>query len=779
MTTLLMLSLAAAALGLSLVALPGSRRRLLIRLLLRRFRGVLPPLSATERTALEAGTVGWDGELFSGRPDWRRLLATPVRSLDETERAFLAGPLEALCRRLDDWRITHQERDLPAELWEELRAQRLFGLIIPRDYGGLGFSARAHSEVVMKLASRSITAAITVMVPNSLGPAKLLLHYGSERQRRHWLPRLAQGEELPCFALTGPEAGSDAAALPDRGVICRSDHQGRPTLGIRLDWDKRYITLGPVATVLGLAFHLYDPDHLLGLQEDLGITLALIPTSTPGVSIGERHIPLDIPFQNGPNRGRNVFIPLEWVIGERAGIGRGWPMLMECLAEGRGISLPALATAAAKSASRRTGAYARLRRQFGRPIGEFEGVEEALARIAGRTYQMDAARRLLLAALDAGERPAVLSALVKYQLTERYRRVINDAMDVQGGSGICLGPRNWIGRVYQSIPIAITVEGANILTRNLILFGQGALRDHPWLLQELAAAHLPDPGQAERAFERAIRGHLGWLARNLGRSLLLGLSRGHLARVPGQGLTHRYLQQLDWMSAGFALCADLTLMTLGGALKRRERLSARLGDVLSELYLASAALHRFEEGGCDPAEGPLLRWALEDGLYRIQEALRGLWRNLPRRGLAGLMRALVFPTGLPYRGPGDRLDRQVARLLLAPSPIRDRLTAGIFVSDDPALPEGRLEQALALVERGAPLERAIATARRRGQVTATEPEEALRQALTVHAIGLPDLDSLRRLYRLREAVIQVDAFADYGRRNAWGAPRQGAAADAA
>jgi acyl-CoA dehydrogenase len=631
----------------------------------------------------------------------------------------------------------------------------------------------------MKLASRSITAAITVMVPNSLGPAKLLLHYGSERQRRHWLPRLARGEEIPCFALTGPTAGSDAAALPDRGVACRSTHQGRPTLGIRLDWDKRYITLGPVATVLGLAFHLYDPDRLLGHQEDLGITLALIPTRTPGVSIGERHIPLDIPFQNGPNRGRNVFIPLEWVIGERAGIGRGWPMLMECLAEGRGISLPALATAAAKSASRRTGAYARVRRQFGRPIGEFEGVEEALARIAGRTYQMDAARCLLLAALDAGERPAVLSAIVKYQLTEGYRRVINDAMDVQGGSGICLGPRNWIGRAYQSIPIAITVEGANILTRNLIVLGQGALRAHPWLLQELSAAHLPDQSQAERAFDRAIRGHLGWLVSNLGRTLLLGLSRGRLARVPGRGLIHRYLQHLAWMSAGFALCADLSLITLGGTLKRRERLSARLGDVLSELYLASAALRHFEEGGSDPAEAPLLRWALEDDLRRIQEALGGLWHNLPRRGLARLMRALVFPIGLPYRGPGDELDREVARLLLTPSAVRDRLTAGIFWTDDPALPEGRLEQAFILAQREAPLERAIATARRRGQVTASEPEDALRQALAAHVIGLSDLDSLRRLYRLRDEVIQVDAFADYGRRNAWRAPRQGPAADAA
>jgi acyl-CoA dehydrogenase len=757
------------------LALPGSRRRLLIRPLLRGFRAVLPPLSATERAALEAGTLGWEGELFSGRPDWTALLSRPAPTLDPAEQAFLDGPVEELCRRLDDWRITHEERDLPADLWALLREHRFFGLIIPPEYGGLGFSALAHSAVVMKIASRSITAAVTVMVPNSLGPGKLLLHYGSERQRRHWLPRLARGEELPCFALTGPQAGSDAAAIPDRGVVCRGEHQGRPTLGIRLDWDKRYITLGPVATVLGLAFHLYDPQGLLGRTEDLGITLALIPAATPGIEIGRRHITLDVPFQNGPNRGRGVFIPLDWVIGERDGIGRGWPMLMECLAEGRGISLPALATAAAKSAARRTGAYARLRRQFGRPIGELEGVEEALARIAGLTYRMDAARRLLLAALDAGERPAVQSALVKYHVTEAYRQVINDAMDIQGGSGICLGPSNWIGCAYQSIPIAVTVEGANILTRNLILFGQGALRAHPWLLRELAAAQEPDQGRAEGAFDGAIRGHLAWLARNLGRTLMLGLSRGRLARVPGHGETRRWLRQLAWMSSAFALCADLTLMTLGGALKRRERLSARLGDVLSGLYLASAVLHRFEDGGRDPAELPLLRWALEDGLYRIQEALRGLWRNLPVRPLAWLLRALVFPTGLPYRGPGDRLDRQAARLLLAPSVVRDRLTEGIFTSSDPSLPEGRLEQALALAQRGDPLERAIERARRRGRLSSGEPEEAL----AAHIIQLQDLEPLRRLRRLRDALIQVDAFADYGRRNAHGGAQPGTRADAA
>ncbi len=741
------------------------RKRLLIRPLLRRFREVVPPMSDTEREALEAGSVWWDGEIFSGRPDWRGLLDAPEATLSQREQAFLDGPVEDLCRNLDDWRITHGEQDLPGEVWAFIRQHRLFGLIIPRKYGGLEFSAYAHSQVVLKLASRSITAAVTVMVPNSLGPGKLLLHYGSERQKRHWLPRLARADEIPCFALTGPHAGSDAAALPDRGLVCRQSHQGRDTLGIRLNWNKRYITLGPVATVLGLAFRLYDPDALLGDEQELGITLALIPTDTPGVHIGERHVPLDIPFQNGPNSGRNVFIPLDWVIGEHSGLGQGWRMLMESLSEGRGISLPALATSAGKSACRHTGAYARIRKQFGRSIGEFEGVEEALARIAGHTYQMDAARKFLLAALDNGHQPAVVSAIVKYHLTERYRSVVNDAMDIQGGSGICLGPGNWIGRAYQAIPISITVEGANILTRNLIIFGQGALRAHPYLMNELAAAHCTDENQALATFDRAIRGHMSWLLLNLGRSLRLGLSRGRLSKPPGDLEIRHYIRQLDWMSSAFALCADLTLMTLGGALKRRERLSARLGDVLSELYIGSSVVKHYCAGSRDAAESALFRWAMEDSLFQVQEALRGLWRNLPNRGLALLMRALVFPTGLPYRGPGDQLDRAAARVLLSSSATRDRLSSGIFTSTDPGLALGRLELALELAEQADAVQRIIAKARNLGWIQARDPQAAIAEALSARLINVREVDLLRKAERLGEAVIQVDAFPDYGAKN--------------
>ncbi len=762
------LSILVSALFAGLIALfitTPVRKRLLIRPLLRRFRQVVPPMSDTEREALEAGSVWWDGEIFSGRPDWQDLLDAPEATLSQQEQAFLDGPVEELCRHLDDWRITHGEQDLPEDVWVFIRKHRLFGLIIPEEYGGLAFSAYAHSQVVMKLASRSITAAVTVMVPNSLGPGKLLLRYGSERQKRHWLPRLARADEIPCFALTGPHAGSDAAALPDRGVVCRKSHQGRDTLGIRLNWNKRYITLGPVATVLGLAFRLYDPDGLLGDERDLGITLALIPTDTPGVKIGKRHVPLDIPFQNGPNRGRNVFIPLEWVIGERTGLGHGWHMLMESLSEGRGISLPALATSAGKSACRYTGAYARVRKQFGRSIGDFEGVEEALARIAGRTYQMDAARRFLLAALDTGQRPAVVSAIAKYHLTERYRSVINDAMDIQGGSGICLGPDNWIGRAYQAIPISITVEGANILTRNLIIFGQGALRAHPYLMSELDAAHMEDESEAVDNFDRAIRGHLRWLLRNLGRGLRLGLSRGRMAIPPGDRELRPYLRQLSWMSNAFALCADLTLMNLGGALKRRERLSARLGDVLSELYIASSVVKHFAAGPRSADETALFHWAMEDGLYRIQEALRGLWRNLPNRGLAWLMRTLVFPTGLPYKGPGDRLDHAAARVLLAPSATRDRLSAGIFTSTDPNQPVGRLDLALELAEQADAVQRIIAKARKLGRIQALDAQASVTEALAARIITVREAELLHKAERLRDLVIQVDAFADYGAKN--------------
>jgi acyl-CoA dehydrogenase len=756
----LFLSLATVAALITLITFAPLRRRVLSEPLLRRFRQVLPRLSDTERQALEAGTVGWEAALFAGRPNWAQFLAQPASRLSAREQALLDGPVEKLCALLDDWQITHHDHDLPPAAWDFIKRQGLFGMIIPRAYGGLELSNAAHSAVIMKLATRSVTAAVTVMVPNSLGPAKLLLHYGTEAQKNYYLPRLACGEEIPCFALTGPQAGSDAGALPDTGVLCRGVWQEQRVLGVCLNWDKRYITLGPVATLIGLAFRCLDPDHLLGDQEDLGISVALVPRNTPGVDIGRRHIPLDIPFMNGPNRGRDVFLPLTQIVGGQAGIGQGWRMLMECLSEGRGISLPALSTGAAKLASRFTGAYARLRRQFNQPIGRFEGVEEALARIAGLTYQMDAARLLILAALDRGEKPSVVSAMVKYHLSEKYRRVINDAMDVQGGSGICLGPNNLLGRAYQAIPVAITVEGANILTRSLIIFGQGAIRCHPWLLREMQAAHHPDPQLALRAFDQALRGHVRYLLGNLWRAFALGLTQGRQVRVPKSRARH-YYQTLAWQSTALALAADVALMTLGGSLKRRERLSARLGDIHSELYLASAVFKRFHDDGEPEADYPLVRWALQEGAYRLQESFRALYRNLPARPLAWLLRALSFPAGMHFAEPSDRSAHAVAQLLLSPSATRERLTAGIYLPGDIHERGHQLETALHLAQALEPLQQQLARLRRDGLLrTATLPAQAEEAHAGGH-IGDEERQLVRDYQALVETIIQVDDFADF------------------
>lgn len=624
-----------------------------------------------------------------------------------------------------------------------------------------------------RLATRSVVAAVTVMVPNSLGPGKLLLQYGTDAQKRFYLPRLARGEEIPCFALTGPHAGSHAGAIPDTGVICRGQWQGQETLGLRLNWEKRYITLGPVATLIGLAFQCRDPDHLLGQTTELGITVALVPRDTSGVEIGERHNPMGIPFMNGPNRGRDVFVPLSQVIGERAGIGQGWRMLMENLSEGRGISLPALSTGAGQAASRFTGAYAAVRRQFGQPIGRFEGVQEALARIAGLTYQMDSARRLTLAFLDRGERPAVVSAIVKYHLTERYRQVVNDAMDVHGGSGICLGPSNLIGRAYQAIPVAITVEGANILTRSMIIFGQGAIRCHPWVLREFEAVHDADASRGRRAFERAVLGHTGFLLGNLLRALRLGLTRGRGQRVPASR-AWRYYQTLGWMSAALALASDVAMMTLGGSLKRRERLSARLGDILSELYLSSAVLKRYHDDGEPEADWPLVRWTLEDSRYRMQERFRSLYRNLPSRVLALILRGASFATGMRFAEPSDATYRAAAGTLLSRSDTRERLTAGVFIHPDSGEKSHRLEDALAAAEQVEAIDRRLRDLRRAGRLQGRTLEARFAAAREAGIVDAAQADTLAHYQALEAAVIRVDAFDELMPRRAGPAARDAA-----
>ncbi|MBI2312170.1 MAG: acyl-CoA dehydrogenase [Betaproteobacteria bacterium] len=752
-------------LGALLFNLPALRRSLISAPVLNRFRKILPQVSQTEQEALDAGTVWWDGQIFSGSPDWNKLLSFPKPRLSSEEQAFLDGPVEELCRMLDDWKITHELYDLPPEVWQFMKEKGFLGMIIPKEHGGLGFSALAHSEVVMKLTSRSGTGAVSVMVPNSLGPAELLLHYGTDAQKKHYLPRLAKGLEIPCFALTGPEAGSDAASIPDFGIVCRGEFEGRKdVLGMRVTWEKRYITLGPVATVLGLAFRLYDPDHLLGDNEDVGITVGLIPTSTPGVVIGRRHLPLNSAFQNGPTSGKDVFIPLDWVMGGRERVGQGWRMLMNSLAAGRSISLPANGTGMAKLCSRATGAYGRVRTQFRTPIGRFEGIEEALARIGGNTYMMDAARVMTAGAVDLGEKPAVASAIVKYHLTERARQVINDAMDVHGGKGICMGPRNYLARAYQQTPIAITVEGANILTRSMIIFGQGAIRCHPYVLKEIAATREVDGTRAVADFDDAFFGHINFVVSNAARALLLGVTGARLAAVPGGPHTRRYYQQLSRLSAAFALVADVSMLVVGGALKRKEKLSARLGDILSQIYLCSATLKRFEDDGRPDADLPLLHWSMQDALVRIQAAMDGLLQNFPIRVLGLLLRLVVFPTGKPFVAPGDRLGHQVSDLLLTPGDARNRLTHGIYLPKAEGEILADLERAFIGAVECEAVEARVRAAVKRGEIGAAGWEEQVKEALAKGVISSRDREILERQKQLRRAVIMVDDFpADFGR----------------
>ncbi|MCC7327954.1 MAG: acyl-CoA dehydrogenase [Burkholderiales bacterium] len=747
------------------LAIPSLRRKLISDGVLGVYRKLMPPMSQTESDALEAGTVWWDGELFTGRPAWSRLLATPEPALTAEEQRFLDEETEQLCAMTSDWETTNVYKDLPPEVWQFVRDKGFLGMIIPKEYGGLGFSAWAHSQVITKLSTRSGTAAVTVMVPNSLGPGELLLHYGTDEQRRRYLPRLAKGLEIPCFALTNPQAGSDAASIPDYAIVAWGEHEGRRVLGLSVTWDKRYITLGPVATLLGLAFRVHDPDHLLGETEDLGITCALIPTTHAGVIIGRRHMPLNAVFQNGPNSGRDVFIPMDWVIGGAPMIGRGWRMLMESLAAGRGISLPSSNTGMSILAVRAVGGYARVRTQFRTAIGRFEGVEEALARMGGNLYMMDATRRLTVAAVDLGEKPAVASAIAKYHITERARQTINDGMDVIGGKGICMGPSNFLGGAYMQHPVAITVEGANILTRSLIIFGQGAIRCHPFVLREIEATRQTDRNAASIAFDDALFGHLRFTLSNLARTLVTGLTGSHFVRVRAAVApeTRRYYQQLTRFSAALALLADVSMGTLGGALKRKESLSARLGDILSLLYLCSAALKRFEAEGRQAADAPLLHWAIWDAMFKAQSAFEGVISNFPNRLLAFLLRRMVFPLGRPYTVPSDALGAQVAQLLIAPSATRDRLTAGMFIGRDDDDPVGLIERALVATVAIEPVEAKLKAATREGRLDGQLPPGTGVDALAQRAVaaGVIEPDEAQALIIQRDLaarVIRVDDF---------------------
>src|SRR5690349_1362857 len=740
------------------------RRKILTDHVLAIFRRILPDMTQTEKDAIDAGTVWWDADLFSGKPDWTKLLAIPAPRLSAEEQAFLDGPCEEVCAMANDWEITHERYDLPPKLWQYVKDKGFLGMIIPKKYGGLGFSALAHSAVVMKLSTRSNALSVTVMVPNSLGPAELLLHYGTDEQKNHYLPRLAKGQEVPCFALTSPEAGSDAAAIPDFGVVCKGTYQGKEVLGMRVTWDKRYITLGPVATLLGLAFRLYDPEHLLGGKEDLGITCALVPTNTPGVNIGRRHMPLNAVFQNGPNSGKDVFMPLDWIIGGRDYAGKGWMMLMGCLAAGRAISLPTSSVGGVKALTRFTGAYARVRSQFKTPIGKLEGVEEALGRIAAHCYVMDATRVMTAGAVDLGEKPAVLSAIAKYHMTERARSCVNDAMDIHGGKGICLGPNNWLGRGYQMTPIAITVEGANILTRTLIIFGQGAIRAHPYVLREMRAAKEMSGVAASREFDDAFTSHIGHVIRNGVRTFIYGLTHAAFAPVPKQASpeVRHYYRNVSRLSAAFAFLADVSMLAMGGALKRKEKISGRLGDVLSMMYLVSATLKHYEDQRVRE-DLPLVRWSVRDALYHAQQAIDQVLSNFPIKALATLLRFTIFPLGTPWRPPLDSRNRECAQIALEPGTARDRLTAGMYVpkGDDVT---GRLEAAFAAAIACEPIDEKLRKAVKKGKVIAAPGADIGAAARDQGLITPDEYVQWQKKEALRKSVIKVDDFPqDFGR----------------
>ncbi len=738
------------------LGLRAIRRRMLAAPVLGYFRKVLPPISDTERAALEAGGVWWDRELFSGRPDWRRLAALPAPALSEEERAFLDGPCEEFCAMLDEWKISHVWADLSPQMWQFLREKGFFAMIIPKRYGGLEFSNFGHSEVLLKIASASPTAGSIVSVPNSLGPGELLLKYGTDAQRDYYLPRLADGREIPCFALTSPTAGSDATSITDTGIVCRGEWEGKEVVGIRLNWDKRYITLAPIATLLGLAFKLYDPEHLMGEHDEYGITCALVPTNLPGVTIGRRHFPINVPFQNGPTQGENVFIPLDHIIGGPEQAGEGWRMLVECLSVGRSISLPTNATGCSKLAVYATGAYARLRKQFNVPIAAFEGVEEVLARMASNLYTADATRQMTLAALDAGEEPAVLSAVVKYHVTELARAVANDAMDIHGGKGIMLGPKNYLARGWQSAPIAITVEGANIMTRSLMIFGQGAIRAHPFILAEMKAAQ----GGDLSAFDQSFFRHAGFLLANAGRAALLAVSGGRFVRgVPRDSAFAGRYRTLSRYSAAFAFAADAAMLMLGGALKRRERLSARLGDLLSLLYMASAVLKRHAENGEPVGDGALVDRALDELEHRFETTFTEFLANFPNRLIAALLRAIALPFGRRAPHPSDVLDAKVAALVSTPTEARARLVAGIYVAGDG--PVGTMAEALELALWAEPLEKKIVHAERAGELEVEPGGGETARARAAAGAGLlsrEETERLERFYTLVAGILAVDDF---------------------
>ncbi|MBY6189391.1 acyl-CoA dehydrogenase [Microbulbifer agarilyticus] len=725
--------------------------------LLNWIKKVLPPISDTEREAMEAGEVWWDAELLSGKPDWDQLLKMGQPELTEEEQAFIDGPVEELCKMVDDWKVSYEDHDISPEIWDFLKKHRFFGIIIPEEFGGLGFSPTAHAQIVTKISTRSTSVGVTVMVPNSLGPGELLMAHGTDEQKRHYLPRLADGRDIPCFGLTSPEAGSDAAAMVDNGVVCYETYKGEKTLGMRVNWHKRYITLGPVSTVLGLAFKLYDPDHILGDEEELGITVALVPTDTEGVTIGQRHLPAMQAFMNGPNWGKDVFIPMDWIIGGQENIGHGWHMLMSALAAGRGISLPSLSTGGAKLAARTTGAYAYVREQFGISIGKFEGVQRRLAEIAGIAYVLDSAHKTTTRALDQGRKPAVISAIMKAHATFGLRQSINDAMDIHAGKAIIDGPSNYLGNVYRAVPVAITVEGANILTRSLMIFGQGAIRCHPYLLQEMEAATNPDHDAGVKELDALLPKHFMFQLKTFARAVFHGWTGGLFASSPkGVGDAAKYYRQMNRYSAVLTLVTEISLLSLGGELKRKEMISARLGDVLSDLYLMSCALKRFNDDGSPDSDRPLLEFAMRSGFHNIEVSLIEVFHNFPIRFIGQLMQFLTMPWGHSIRDASDRQAKACADLIMVPSETRERLTEGVFL--------GNPGDGIDIVEQAFELSHATADIRekmKKGGVRALSVK-SVEEALSKGLINEEEATEMKLTAEAVDKAIQVDHFDSLG-----------------
>ena len=739
------------------LSVTGIRQQYIIKPIFTVFKKVTPSMSDTEKSAIDAGTTWWEADLFCGNPDWKKLHQYPVPKLTIEEQAFIDGPVEVVCSMLDDWEATHELTDLPQDVWQYLKDNKFFAMIIKKEYGGLEFSAFAQSCVLQKLTSKSTLLSSIVGVPNSLGPGELLQHYGTKEQKDHYLPRLASGQEIPCFALTSPEAGSDASSIPDYGVVCKGQWNGEEVVGISLTWNKRYITLAPVATVLGLAFKLQDPDGLLSDVKEPGITCALIPTDTPGVEIGRRHFPLNVPFQNGPTRGKDIFVPLDYIIGGPDMAGQGWRMLVECLSVGRAITLPSNSAGGIKMIATATGAYSRIRRQFRLPIGKMEGVEESMAKLAGYAYSSDAAVSMSTGAVDLGEKPSVVSAIIKYHLTEQMRDATIHAMDVLGGKGIMLGPNNYLGRGYQGAPIAITVEGANILTRNMIIYGQGAIRCHPFVLTELGACEIEDREEALNVFDKALMGHIGFTMSNLVRTKWLALTGARFTSVPYHDETAEFYRIASRFSASLALMSDISMAVFGGSLKRKERISARLGDLLSYLYLVSATLKRYNDEGRKKEDFALVQWSCQDHLYHCQRALADLINNMPSAPLRGVLKVLLFPFGRPVRKPTDKLEHKLAQILQVPSETRNRLASYVYLTNEPLNLVGRQEQTLKDVLEVEPLFERVC--KEKGvKLPFFQLDKVAQMGLEAGILSQAEADKLAAVEQARLDVINVDDF---------------------